>query len=413
MKNSRQVPQNAQQLILNDPVLWGIIKITRQKTWRIVLLALAVYGGAYFGLGWLVSSHSGVHAFVSMFSPRELLPIIINFFIVGPIIWVYYAQESMKITRMFQELASRSIFGTIQPDGKPVHEFFQKQILVFNTKKRFLLILMVITAITIFLLVSWLVGLYDPHNPWRIGKLPWWFELNRVYFIGIFLPLTFLIYYMSLWFFVRRYIAVTILNRALNNFTMIPKLLDPDKANGLSPVGHYVTKSAPLMAVYGFWLFEVFFYPTFFGQPITLNLNSIETFTVYLLLAPLVLYLPVRKLHQVMSERRNERLDAVAEQIRMRIAVAEHGITFPNERFFFSEIAPGKLFLRDKMIVPDEFPESMTTIDSLYRKYQLLEKEYRRWPFRKMEVSNYIFAIALPLILSLIQAIFQIISLYK
>lgn len=404
-----------QQLILYDPVLLGILKVTRQKTWWIVFLSLAVYGGAYFCLGWLVSTHSGVLAFISIFSPRELLPTIINFFIVAPIIWVYYTQESLKITHMFQDLSSRGIFGTIQQDGQSIHEFFQKQILIFNTKKRFLLILMLITAITLFLLVSWLVGLYDPHNPWRIGNLPWWFELNRAYFIGIFLPLTFLIYYMSLWFFVRRYIAVTILNRALNHFTLMPKLLNSDKANGLSPVGHYVTKAGPLMAVYGFWLFEVFFYPTFFGQPVTLNLNSIETLAVYLLLAPLVLYLPVRKLHQVMSERRDEHLDAVAEEIRCLIAATEHRIAFPNRQFPPFERAPDKLFPKEtKTITPQEVQELISTIDALSKKYQFFEKEYRKWPFRKFEVvGNYIFAIALPLVLSLFQVIFQVVSLYK
>ena len=403
-----------QQLILYDPVLWGILKVTRQKTWWIVFLSLAVYGGAYFGLGWLVSTHSGVHAFISIFTPRELLTTIINFFIVAPIIWVYYTQESMKITRMFQKLSSRGIFGTIRPDGQSAHEFFQKQIQVFNTKKRFLLILMLITAITILFLVSWLVGFYDPHNPWRIGKLPWWYELNRAYFIGIYLPLTFLIYYMSLWFFVRRYIAVTILNRALNNFTLMPKLLDSDKANGLSPVGHYVTKAGPLMAVYGFWLFEVFFYPTFFGQSITLNLNSLETLVVYLLLAPLILYLPVRKLHQAMSKNRNEHLDTVAEQIRCLLAATERDIVLPNRQFPLFEGSLHQLFPKDaQTITPQEVQELTSTIDALSREYQLFEKEYRKWPFRKFEVGNYIFAIALPLVLSLLQIIFQIVSIYK
>jgi len=416
--SSRPISRNSQQqeiqfdidrqLILYDPVLRGIFKVTRQKTWRIALLALAVYAGAYFGLGWLSSSLSGVHAYISMFLPREFVPIIINFFIVAPIIWVYYSQESLKISRMFQELSSSGIFSTIRPDGQSVHEFFQKQIRIFNTKKRYLLILIAILLTTLLLLISWVIGLYDPHNPWRIGKLPWWFEVNRVYFIGVFLPLTFLNYYMSLWFFVRRAIAVTILNEALNNFNMTPKFLDPDKANGLSPIGLYVTKAATLMAVYGFWFFEVFFYPTFFGGTININLNSVETFAVYLLLAPLVLYLPVRKLHQVMSTYRSERLEAVAQQIRLLIAATEQGTTLPNAGFSFFGRTLNKLFPKEhRTTIPQE------TIESLYRKYQLFEQEYRQWPFRKFEVSGYIFTVALPLMLSLIQAIGQLISLSK
>src|SRR5229473_1229638 len=155
MENSQQVPRNAQQLILNDPVLWSIIKVTHQKTWRIVLLALAVYGGAYFGLGWLSSTLSGVHFYVSIFNRRELIPIIMNFFVVAPIIWVYYTQESMKITRMFDELSSCGIFSTIQPNGQTVLEFFRNQIMIFNTKKRYLLILILITIVTIILLIIW------------------------------------------------------------------------------------------------------------------------------------------------------------------------------------------------------------------------------------------------------------------
>jgi hypothetical protein len=111
---------------------------------------------------------------------------------------------------------------------------------------------------------------------------------------------------------------------------------------------------------------------------------------------------------------RSERLEVVAKQIRMRIAATEHGITLPDERFSFSEIALSKLFAKEnKTMIPQEFHEPMTTIDSLHRKYQILEKEYRQWPFRKLEISGYIFTVALPLVLSLIQAIGQLVSLYR
>lgn len=122
----------------------------------------------------------------------------------------------------------------------------------------------------------------------------------------------------------------------------------------------------------------------------------------------------IRKLHQVMSKHRSERLEAVAKQIRMHITAEEHGITLPDERFSFSEIALSKLYPKEnKTMIPQEFFDPMTTIDSLYRKYQFLEKEYRQWPFRKLEFSGYIFPVALPLVLSLIQVIGQLISLYR
>ncbi len=407
MDNRQAPPQHIyQQLILDDPVLRIIIRVTHQKTSLIVLLAFAVYGGAYLGLGWWISSSSSVNDIVPIFDRRELIPIIINFFLISPIVWIYYTQESARIVHMFQKLSESGIFSPIQPSGQPIHEFLQRQIIAFNTQKRYLYLLIALLITAIFL-INYLIGDYSPQNTWRIEHRQWWHQVHPVYFIAVFLPLSFLNYYMSSWFFMRRIIAVTIINRALTTFKMTPHLSHPDQANGLSSVGRYVTRVAPLIAAYGLFVFDSFLYPTFWGKTINVTLDNIVIFAAYILLAPLVLYLPVQKLHQVMSKQRVERLEAVAKQICTLTAATERDITLPKQ-----VILP--LSQENKTITPPEFRELITTIDSLLHKYQLFEKEYRRWPFGKMEVGGYVFVtVVLPPILSFIQSIGQLISLYK
>ncbi len=222
--------------------------------------------------------------------------------------------------------------------------------------------------------------------------------------MGVYIPLVGLNIYIDIWIFTRRACTITLLNRILDACNIRPQLFHPDKSNGFAAIGDYSVKVSPLIAIAGLWVYLTIAYPSFFGQSLNLKYDTIIFLIIYAAVIPTFLLLPVRKIHFEMKKAKAEALEVIAKKIRPILALTE------DETFLFTNKIP-LLDNKGEINKPQELGELMSSIETLERKYRLIEREQSTWPFRRLAVGGYFFTTALPLILTLVSIIIQFIAI--
>ena len=394
------------QFTLGDPLLKLLLKITRGNIFFVALLPIVIYGIMFYGLGILItvpSSGKGTPGFLSILDRRELLNGFIEYFLIGSIAWVFYVRDSSRVLQVFRGLLDHGVFEVATSNYPSVNDFLQKQLSTFNKQKRYFILICLATVGTELI---WTINATGPQNPANFGYKDAWWHINPFYFWAVYLPLVSLFTYMDWWIFFRRFITIIIINRALSDFKLVPQLFHPDRANGLSPIGQYVTRLSPIVAIYGLWVFTTIAFPAFFGQSVSIGTAGIIFIVEYVIVVPIVLLLPVWKTHQVMSKVRAEALETIAKQIRTQLAATEEEGVVPAEQL--------ALFPNHKPeIKSEELSKHMDSIELLEKKYRLIEKEQYKWPFRRTGVEGYLFTTAIPVVISIVSIIVQIASLHK
>lgn len=153
-------------------------------------------------------------------------------------------------------------------------------------------------------------------------------------------------------------------------FHVKPKLLHPDKCNGLAPVGDYAMISASIAIFFGFWLFVIITYPMWFGESINTKIDTIMLLIVYVIAVPSLLLPPVMEAHRVMVKTKNRLLEDLAEQIRLLLSETK---------------AENIVASRDLLV-------------ELERRYELIRKEYRTWPFRPLGIKGFGISAIIPIL---------------
>ena len=396
------------QLSLQDPILNLLAKITRQKALPTALLVLAVFSICMLGGGYVISLIYQGSNFLPMYDRRDWPYDLFLYVFATPIGWIFYVHEPLEVKRIFESLLENGVLTKSTPNSLSLEEFIKKEILALNQSKRYLSI---VIGLTLLIIMIWISTFFVPQNPFRFGYQEFWWTINRFYFVGVFLPLVGLNIYVDIWIFTRRALTVFLLNKILGACRICPQLFHPDQSNGFAAIGDYSVKVSPLVAIAGLWVYLTIAYPTFFGEPLNLKYDTIIFLIIYAAVIPTFLLLPVRKIHFKMKNAKAEALEVIAKKIRPLLVLTE------DETFMFTS----KISLLDKrgeildkkgeINQTQELGELMSSIESLERRYRLIEREQITWPFRRLAVGGYFFTTALPLILTLISIIIQFIAI--
>ena len=196
---------------------------------------------------------------------------------------------------------------------------------------------------------------------------------------------------MVMWIVVRRFSAVSIVNKFLSSFDIDPKIFHPDQSNGLLPLGNYAIKISPLITIVGFWIFFAIAYPTLYGQRLNIKFDTITYIVVYTLFLPVVLILPVWKTHLAMKDAKSQSLETIARQIRTLFAITDFKHLISTESLPLSSMKIQNNFDSERIIA------LVPLVEWLKEKYRLFDIELHVWPFNTPSIRGFIISTVSPL----------------
>jgi hypothetical protein len=168
---------------------------------------------------------------------------------------------------------------------------------------------------------------------------------------------------MIMWMIIRQAVIVFALSRLFKVFIIRPKILHPDRSNGLGPIGSYAMRATLLVVLLGFWLSAMIGYPLIWGEQVNPNFYFIAAFLLYIILVPVLLISPAWDAHLAMARAKTKELESIAVQI----------------RDFLSTSGAQKT-------------EITVTLEELQKRYQLMDQELHTWPFQVSALRRFILA---------------------
>jgi hypothetical protein len=361
--------EDAKTFFLEDPLVAGLLRITGMRAWLAGLFGFVVFAVFMVGGGILISLlHGPDRGFLSLLDSRELFWVAFIYLLLAPIICVAYAAEPANIFHIFHGLWANGVITGEGISFDRVKEFLSKEI---TARQRGIWILVLILAVTALAALIWFGG-QSPDDPFRFGAVRFWWSFYLPYFV-LWIILNFSLTYMLLWIVLRRILAWRITNKALKQLDIRPKLRDPDGANGMSPIGDYFLRFAPLVALIGIWVAVSIVYPTFFGGPTNIRLNTVLFSGVYLAAIPLALIVPIWGAHVAMRDARVKMLRRLGNELQRLLPASEgsDGVALPQ----LAEVELGTSL--------EEARKWLGPVEALDKVYQIAEQAYRTWPFRR------------------------------
>lgn len=141
----------------------------------------------------------------------------------------------------------------------------------------------------------------------------------------------FVMFFLAALLVVRGLIVILWFNRLFREFSIDVKVLHPDAAGGLSPLGAFSVKAGYLIGVYGLAVVTATMTQSYLitGQFSGLIFDPVLVFgiIVYLLLAPIAFFAPIGAAHSSMKRAKNEAVMQIANQFeadfaRLQIALS-------------------------------------------------------------------------------------------
>lgn len=383
-----------EQLCGKDPLAKVLYRLIGVNSFRAWLSALVIYSVFYVGIGWWVSLHYQQlgYPLLPIYDEKELLSVFFTGLLVAPIVWVFYLREPLDFVRLFQGLASNQIVGQSISSYKDLDQYVLEKISTFNNPKFLAAVLAIFTSI----LALWLWQTTNTTNWFLHGYSYSWWAISPYYFWLAFLPLAFVNLYMVLWILVRRLITRTIVNDLFNSFETTPQPFHSDRANGMFPIGRYSLRIAPLLMLAG--LFVTFFiaYPIYFGGPPNLKVDTVLFVIIYVVSVFLVLLVPVWGTHLFMQRKKAVVLDVVAEELRILLAQNPSGDCVESRK-------------RSPSSERSRLVDHISDIESLEKKYRILDSAYRTWPFDTSSVARFVLIVSSPLLTALLTIVVDVI----
>jgi len=303
--------------------------------------------------------------FVSILDAGELPWSIFASLVGAPTLWTFYIWQPSGIIEMFRELSQNGVLVQKQR-GISIDAFLQEQVRSPCNRVRNFATALVVTVISFLL---WLpMGLPSGLES-RYGVAHTWASINPVYYWLIWVPIVFVGPYMFAWLVIRQAITLRSLARVFDSFELRPKPFHPDRCNGLSSIGDYALRLASIAILFGLWVAVMVTGPVLAGRPITFDHITVLILMSYFVVVPVLLIPSVWSAHLAMSRAKAEALEAVAVQ--MRKVLSQTGTHM---------IATSGL-----------------QAEQLEKKYRLLDREHRNWPFRLPTLARFSLAAALPL----------------
>lgn len=349
--------EDARVFFLRDPLVAGLLRMTGMRAWLAGIVGLSVFGVFMVGGGVLISRNHGPDAgFLSLLDPREFYWVAFIYFLLAPIICMAYAAEPINIFHLFRGLWEN---GVVIGEHMTFHKVKVYLAAEIRALQRGAWILVAICALTGAVALIWLGSELAPDDPFRFGAVRFWWRINPVYFGVIWFPLNFSLTYMLLWIVLRRIVAWQVMNKALKELNIRPKLRDADGVNGMAPIGDYFLRFAPLVALSGIWVGVSMGYPAIFGQQWNIRPSTVLFGVGYLSAIPVALIAPIWGSHLAMREARLRMLRRLSNEIQQFMPTGDMRAPTTGAR------------------------EWIEQLDILDKEYQIAERAYRTWPFRR------------------------------
>jgi hypothetical protein len=190
---------------------------------------------------------------------------------------------------------------------------------------------------------------------------------------------------------IRILLSIVWFNRLFRRFRIDVKVLHPDKAGGLSPLGEFSVKIGYGIAVYGLAavvvvLSESYLKTTQFTGP-ELSIRFLPLLVAYVILAPIVFFLPIGAARSTMKKAKNEFIVQIAEQFEIETLEIQ------------CLLASGA----------DELKRKLEKIEQLTRLYDIAVK-FPVWPFNTENLVRFLSAISSPFVVAIISIVITILK---
>ena len=272
--------------------------------------------------------------------------------------------------------------NVIQAPGQVDDEDDRFQDFIIRFAKNYsswLLILLVFCSVTL-LMVFAVIPEHKTFNAWLTenGVIFWYHELFW-YIIFLIGGMTVVKVLMILYWF----------NRLFREFEADVKVLHPDKAGGLSPLGNFSVKIGYMIGIFGFtavlviWSHAAYMLGndklSFSAQP-----GLISLLIVYMILAPIVFFAPIGSAHSAMKKARHEFIFTISNQ-------------FEND---FKKIE--WLLSKDS----DDLKKGLEKIEQIQKIHNMATR-FPIWPFNTASIVRFFSSVFLPILIGLAPTIFD------
>lgn len=350
---------SAQQIYQRDP-LFVLLKDKLRLNNLWIMAGVIVLPGGVFLFWWLLWASK-----VRLWTPSNTLTILLQTFIIFPLLFLIYLLIPASIVGLFNTLKANGVIGEHrghQPGAETYEKFVQKLVTWMNTRWWTVAAVVIIVFYTLFRLL-----LLEPQSP---SPVPYWLRVSA---IVIYLPLM----YATFMSVVRLLLALVFTNWLFYLFTIQVKPLHPDGSGGLGSLGRILWISVVIM-LWDALLFSAGLISSnlrWFSLPEMFLLSAI-----YLALTPSLLIGWLVFPHQVMLKARDEALQPLADEFRQALvqsmSLAEH-----NTR---------KIVAVTNHLV------------ALKQRYDLVRDTFPTWPLEINKVSRLVLTAILPTLLPLI-----------
>ncbi len=365
------------RLCRRDPIARLLLAFSGESVGRVTLLALAVYAVLGLACGAAISTWypSALGPFLSIFDARELAFALFTSLVIAPAAWSFYTWQPGAILGVLGQLSWNEVIS--QMDEGLSLETFVEQTMTKPCNRTWNLVLAIVVTLTELML--W-VRAQTPADPFFHGFPTTWFLVCPIYYRAVWLPLVFVNLYMLAWVIIRQTLATICFTRLFRAFEVTPKLLHPDRCNGLSAIGNFALRSALMAVLMGLFVSSAISLPVLWGGSPLLRADNIVMLGLYLVGVPTFLVAPTWEAHLAMSRAKARALEDVAIGIRGLLS------------------RPGV----------DRSAESVEQIEHLERQYQLLDRSYRTWPFDLGALGRFAAIAVLPLLPTVVSFVLNV-----
>jgi hypothetical protein len=272
---------------------------------------------------------------------------------VTPLLWAYYDWQPRAISEVLGSLGENGVIGDPINDTK-------KAVLPsrhFNRKRNFFVSVFFAALLTS---IWYLLVTNEKH----------WFNDAPPLYLYYSTFVLFLTLYALGWILMRQRQTAKLFDQIFNQFEINSKLLHPDGANGFASLGNYAIRLALLAVFIGFWIVVLTIFPLFFNQQSNFGPATILMVIAYVVMVPVLLLPPVMGAHRVMKSFNENRLFPLALEITTMLQKSE-----------INRVTADKELLHE-----------------LEHRYQLLERGYKEWPFRTLDIRGFFISAVIPVL---------------
>jgi len=216
------------------------------------------------------------------------------------------------------------------------------------------------------------------------GPLIFWYT---IFFWG-------LVSFLGLLGIIRVLIAIAWFNRLFWQYRIALRVLHPDGAGGLSPLGQFSVRIGYLIGIYGLaavstTLSESYVMTRHFSGPMVTG-GLVPLLLVYLILAPVVFFAPIGAARSAMKAAKSEFLLQIAEQFEIDTAKVQSLLSADSE----------------------ELKKSLEKLEQLQRIHDIATR-FPVWPFNTENLVRFFSSVFSPFVLGVISVISVNIDLLK